>query len=133
MVAACRREGFPDPIVTYDGSGLCIAFPYAPEHVWASFDVGTPQVTEQVTGQVTGQVAGQVMPLLLACEGEMTRDALQNATGFIGRANFRKRYLDPALAAGLIEMTIPDKPNSRLQKYRLTAQGKALLESKRSP
>ena len=37
-------------------------------------------------------------------------------------------YLQPALAAELIEPTIPDKPNSRLQQYRLTAQAKALLK-----
>ncbi len=32
-----------------------------------------------------------------------------------------------AMDAGLVEMTIPDKPQSRLQKYRLTAKGRALL------
>jgi ATP-dependent DNA helicase RecG len=32
------------------------------------------------------------------------------------------------LQAGLIEPTLPDKPNSRLQQYRLTDRGRALLK-----
>jgi ATP-dependent DNA helicase RecG len=42
------------------------------------------------------------------------------------REDFRKRYLHPALSAGVLEMTIPDKPSSRLQKYRLTENGHRL-------
>ncbi|HPW75745.1 MAG TPA: cell filamentation protein Fic, partial [Kiritimatiellia bacterium] len=66
----------------------------------------------------------QVGELLAALQGEMGREALQSALGLSDRKSFRERYLKPALADGLIEMTIPDKPNSRLQKYRLTDGGR---------
>lgn len=42
--------------------------------------------------------------------------------------HFSAAYLQPVLEGGLIEMTIPDKPNSRLQRYRLTAKGQELLK-----
>lgn len=77
--------------------------------------------------QVTPQVTPQVGELLDAFQGEMSREALQSVLGLLDRKSFRERYLKPALADGLIEMTIPDKPNSRLQKYRLTDKGRQLL------
>jgi DNA-binding PadR family transcriptional regulator len=46
----------------------------------------------------------------------------------VHRPTFRANYLTPALNAKFIERTIPDKPNSRLQKYRLTDKGRARLE-----
>ena len=46
--------------------------------------------------------------------------------GLQDRMYFARSYLKPAIDAGLLEMTIPDKPNSRLQRYRLTAAGRAL-------
>ncbi|MEW6489645.1 MAG: Fic family protein [Thermodesulfobacteriota bacterium] len=77
--------------------------------------------------QVTPQVTPQVGELLAAIRGEMGREALQSALELSDRKSFRERYIKPALAEGLIEMTIPDKPNSRLQKYRLTDKGRQWL------
>lgn len=73
--------------------------------------------------QVTPQVTPQVRELLAVIRGEVDRDALQAALGLSDRKSFRQRYLKPALDGGLIEMTIPAKPNSRLQRYRLTDKG----------
>jgi Fic family protein len=77
--------------------------------------------------QVAPQVTPQVGELLAAIQGEMSREVLQAALGLSDRKSFRERYLKPSLADGLIEMTIPDKPNSRLQKYRLTDKGRQWL------
>jgi Fic family protein len=74
------------------------------------------------TPQVAPQVTPQVKRLLEALTGEMRRDELQTALGLKDRKSFRERYLLPALQGGLIEMTIPSKPNSRAQKYRLTGR-----------
>jgi ATP-dependent DNA helicase RecG len=44
--------------------------------------------------------------------------------------HFREHYQQAAVAAGLIEMTIPEKPQSRLQKYRLTKKGRERLATR---
>ncbi len=74
--------------------------------------------TAAVAPQVTPHVTPQVKQLMEVLKGEMTRESLQQALGLNDRKSFRERYLVPALNAGLIEMTIPDKPKSRFQKYR---------------
>ena len=89
-------------------------------------------VAGQVTGQVAGQVTGQVMRLLHVLTGDMTRSQIQSAVGLQGLANFRRLYLTPALKAGLIEMAMPNKPNSRLQKYRLTEKGRNIIAVSKS-
>lgn len=91
----------------------------------AQWEAAGEQVAEQVTGQVTGQVAG----LLRAVgEGSWSRKELMEKLSLKGRDNFEKLYLAPALEAGFIERTIPDKPNSRLQQYRLTDKGRSVLK-----
>ncbi len=53
----------------------------------------------------------------------MSRSELQEIIGLNDRKSFSNRYLNPALKDKLIEMTIPNKPNSSSQKYRLTKKG----------
>ena len=56
---------------------------------------------------------------LLSVLGDKTLSAteLMDRLGLSHKPNFRKNYLNPALEQNLIERTIPDKPNSKNQKY----------------
>ena len=58
----------------------------------------------------------------------MSRAQLQEVMKLRDRSHFNTFYLKPALEAGLIEMTLPDKPTSRNQRYRRTAAGQVLAE-----
>lgn len=72
------------------------------------------------TDQVGDQVSDQVKALLKCLAKQpLTALACMKKLGLNHRATFRKNYLQPALEAGLIERTLPDKPNSSLQRYRL--------------
>jgi ATP-dependent DNA helicase RecG len=90
----------------------------------------TMQVTMQDTMQVTMQDNMKVWKLLEVCMEEKTREELQTVISLKNRDYFRKEYLNPAIKAGLIELTIPDKPNSKNQKYRITEKGKIFLKTR---
>ena len=78
----------------------------------------TPQDALQVTERV-GRLVG-------AIQHEMSRAELQAALKLRDRRSFIDTYLKPALEAGLIEMTLPDRPTSGNQRYRRTPAGEAL-------
>ncbi len=66
--------------------------------------------------------------ILLACsEGAVTREYLLRAGGFGSRAGNFKRALSRLLSRGLLEMTIPEAPRSRNQRYRATARGRVVV------
>ncbi len=73
---------------------------------------------------VAEQVTGEVQKFLKILHTPMSRSEAQIALNLKGQANFRDRYLKPALELELVEMTILDKPRSSKQKYRLTDKGK---------
>ena len=97
----------------------------------ASGPVYEEEATEQVEAPVEAPVAltdtDQKILTALAAQ-PLGRSPLLRALGYSQPTGNYKAAMAKLLQARLIEPTIPDKPNSRLQQYRLTAQGKALLK-----
>jgi ATP-dependent DNA helicase RecG len=84
-----------------------------------------PRSTDQATDQAVAIIE-------VLSEGEKTNAQMMDEIGMRHRPTFRENYLDPALSQGLIEMTIPEKPDRPHQKYKLTEKGKKLMvDSKR--
>lgn len=75
-------------------------------------------VSEQANQNVD-QLSEYVKRLMDVMEYDVpyTALALMNELGMKSRASFRENYLVPALELNLIKMTIPDKPNSKNQRY----------------
>ena len=72
------------------------------------------------------EVTPEVKRLLDAMTGDHSRRELQELLGLKDAEHFRKAYLLTAMDASLEGMTLPDKPKSRLQRYRLTENGRTL-------
>ena len=123
ILRVMSRNGSPPPEFEFDEdhSYFLVRLPVHPQGRQTS--PGTTEATPQVAPQVTPQVS----KLAAALYGEMSAAEVMKAVGIKDRVHFREAYIQPALRSEFVEMTIPDKPTSRLQKYRLTSKGRALL------
>lgn len=83
--------------------------------------------------RLDGQFVGEVERLMAAMPSAMKRQEIRASLGLKHEEHFRAAYLAPALRADLVEMTIPDKPTSRLQKCRPTNKGRAGISGRTLP
>ena len=140
IVDACTEQGLPEPTWSINGAFITIAFK-RPKH-----DPSTTQVSDQValnhrptTDQVPTNYHTSSTPVpyqfhtssipvqtLIEKGTDEFKTALELADlcGLKNIRNFRKYYLNPALADGAIERLYPDTPNHPQQKYRLTEAAK---------
>lgn len=80
------------------------------------------QILDDVIVQVSSSeaYASEYVKKLLGCmeyDVPYTANALMKQLGLKSKENFRKNYMNPALEQGFVKMTLPDKPNSRNQRY----------------
>lgn len=113
--ATGRAAGQGAAQVAHEGKPL-------PDNALENFATAFPKSSAQVTAQVAAQV-------ILHCPTPQSARELMAHLGLKHWKTFQANYLKPLLEDKALERTIPDKPKSRLQKYRLTAKGRAWLES----
>lgn len=119
---SCREHGVGEPSIEVSPDWLTVTFP---RHE----DATTHHVAPHVAPHVTQQVAR----LITVLQGEMGRAELMEALNLKDRPHFYRAYLQPSLDTGLVEMTLPDRPRSPAQQYRLTTLGEQVLNSTLHP
>ena len=91
----------------------------------------TPHVNAQVTAEVTAPACAEAASAgrqVAAFHREpKPAKAIMAELGLKHWKTFQTNYLAPLMAMGILERTIPDKPRSRMQRYRTTEPGLATL------
>ena len=122
MFDQCRKAGIKPPEFRLE-NGLFILM------VWRK------QPTERTEVRGRHQVGTKLalsehqVKILRKCMVESAIGDLMTVAGRTDRTKFRNQVLNPLIKEELIEMTIPDKPKSSNQKYRLTDKGRNTLKS----
>ena len=122
ILRAMRQNGSPEPVFESDEDRTWFLV-RLPAHERASLGATAHETTHEAE-----HVTEHVERLITALTREMNRPQLQDVLGVNHRQHFVAAYLSPALKAGLIEMTLPDKPTSRKQRYRRTVTGESLAQ-----
>lgn len=120
IIDACKYLEFPMPVWNsseYYGVTLTI--------YW---NTNTMEDTMEDSMEDTMDVANEIVKLCAVLIGPMGRKEIQEKLKLNNAEHVRLAYITPALDSGHIEMTVPDKPKSKNQKYRLTKKGIALLK-----
>jgi len=81
-------------------------------------------------GVESGAESGAESLLAPLVQGELSASAWARACSATGVTGAFKRSLRRVMDQGLVERTVPEKPQSRLQRYRLTQAGRAWLASR---
>ena len=106
----CQEHGVAEPMIEVADSWVTTTFKRPVEQIGTKLAPSRHQVA-----------------IIRNCLSEKTISDLMKVLGRSDRTKFRNQVLKPLLEAGWLEMTIPDKPTSSKQKYRLTARGRNLL------
>jgi ATP-dependent DNA helicase RecG len=119
--SACQRHEIEKVAFDTRLSGMMVTFLANPEHI-------PTQAASQPESEAPVELSSTEQKILgaLANKTLSTRELLQKL-GYAQKTGNYKQAMEKLSEYQLIEYTLPEKPNSRLQKYRLTEKGRTLL------
>jgi len=123
----CRTAGIPPPIFQEIGPAAVVTFKV---RVGSTAPETQPELalTRNQVGTKSALSRHQVEILRNSLEEKNLLD-LMAVIGRRDRTKFRTKFINPLLDLGLLAMTVPGRPKSRLQCYRTTEKGlKALAD-----
>ncbi|MCB9508344.1 MAG: hypothetical protein H6698_08225 [Myxococcales bacterium] len=125
VIEVCRAHGIPDPLFVDEAGAVTVTF-------LADVVVGTRDLVPvgHQPGTKSALRRDQLEVLELADVPRALAD-LMVPFGRTDRTKFRNQIIAPLLDAGLLVMTVPDRPRSPRQQYQATAAGLAALQAAR--
>ncbi len=120
----CREWGVPAPVIEVSERWVTVTFPRV---AVAERGAGTEEAPGRHQVGTKSAPSRHQVEILRKSLSAQPMTELMAVAGRKDRTKFRNQVLRPLLDAGWIEMTIPDKPTSRMQRYRITAAGREVL------
>jgi len=127
MREGARELGYPEPEFDMDGFFTVTFTPIIPSSGVDRTQEGTKQALSGHQVGTKWALSEEKVELLKISQQESTLVTLLSILKRTDRSKFRKHVLRPLIDEGLLELTIPDKPRSQHQKYRITLAGKEVL------
>lgn len=135
MREGARKSGCPEPVFDADGFFTVTFTPnQTPDRhqdgtmkARSGHQVGTKIALRWHQDSTKIALRREKMDLLKICQKESALGEILLFFGRTDRTKFRKNILLPLVEDGLLELTIPDRPTSKNQKYRITPAGKEVL------
>lgn len=129
MIRRCRKAGLPEPEFSIS-DGFVITLRRKNRDVTGEVTQVEAQEAQVEAQEAQVALSGWEIRMLAVSEVQpATGQELLKAAGYASRTGNFKKALEKLLKIGLLEMTIPDKPRSSSQSYRLTEHGRAVLSA----